>query len=133
METLICNFRQQRDWKYEVGKPFRLDEYDFQHAVSLHGGDVHHKPLAEACAVLYSHYMELVKAVGLTVDSPAAYNFLMTPTWMMVVPRGREKWQNIPFNAMVYSGIVVLPAERVADFAAAPLALLRSISSPVDA
>ena len=59
-----------------------------------------------------------------------SYNFLMTRSWMMVVPRGAEKWNGVGLNAMAFSCIFVLPVEKLADFSSAPLALLRAITLP---
>lgn len=131
VEKLISKFRQARDWKYERGKPFTLEDFAFQHAVSLHGGDVHQMVPSEASELLYRHYRALLAEVGLEENDPTqSYNMLMTKSWMMVVPRGREKWQGVAFNSMAFSGIIVLPVEKLADFTAAPLSLLRTIGVP---
>jgi len=84
-----------------------------------------------SAGVIHRNYQTLLKAVGLGPDDGRSYNLLFTESWMMVVPRSREKWQGVGFNSMAFSGIVVLPQEKLGEFSAAPLALLRTISVPV--
>jgi len=113
--------------RYTPGNPFQLPEYEFQHAFSLNGGNVLGMNLADAVNYLWQHLELLLEVNQLSDPMPYAYNFVMTKTWMLVVPRSREDWQGVGLNAMAFCGIVLLPEEKVANFAAAPLALLKSV------
>ncbi|MEL7011375.1 MAG: phosphorylase, partial [Cyanobacteria bacterium J06588_4] len=54
-------------------------------------------------------YHALLDFVGFEVDfqteqQPGAYNFLATRDWMVIVPRSRESFQNIPINSLGFAG-----------------------------
>ena len=58
---------------------------------------------------MLQRYQALLNHVGLEIDpqtqqQPGAYNFLATREWMMIVPRSRESFQNIPINSLGFAG-----------------------------
>ncbi|MGC1309980.1 MAG: DUF4922 domain-containing protein [Phormidesmis sp.] len=63
---------------------------------------------------LFTHYHTLLEAVGITSTSnwkghqTAAYNFLCTRQWMMIVPRAQEKYAGISVNSLGFAGSLLV-------------------------
>ena len=85
-----------------------------------------------------SHYHNLLSAVGIISsthwqgEQTAAYNFLCTREWMMVVPRSQEEYANISVNSLGFAGsLLVKDTESMARLKSiGPMALLQAVSFP---
>ncbi len=81
-------------------------------------------------AALHRSYRALLASLAL--DGPEAptrpYNLLATRDWLAVVPRTRERWEDIPVNALGFAGALLArsPADLERLRAAGPLAALRT-------
>lgn len=45
-----------------------------------------------------------------------SYNFIMTNTWMMIVPRRSEKYEHISINSLGFAGMLVVRNEEELEF-----------------
>ncbi len=87
---------------------------------------------------LLACYGRLLGEVGLAdareapAASPGAYNLLLTRAWMLLVPRSRECWRDVPVNALGFAGALLVRdragLERVR--AAGPLTVLTAVVPP---
>jgi len=61
-----------------------------------------------------------------------AYNLLVNPQWLLVVPRTQEKWGSISVNSLGYAGsLFVRDIEQIETLrAAGPLAVLAAVGRP---
>lgn len=101
------------------------DRLPFRHAFTrLAPGDVA-KP-----ARMLSAYTELHRAAGLQVPQP--YNLLVTHEWMLVVPRSRDKFEDISINSLAFAGSFFLRDAQHAHtiVAARPMNVLKSVAMP---
>ncbi len=64
---------------------------------------------------LLAGYHQLLETVGITSDrfplagtQTAAYNFLCTREWMMIVPRSQEKYAGISVNSLGFAGSLLV-------------------------
>lgn len=92
-------------FKNSLGK---LQSYGFRHGIANLEIGKNHSPQVAAETMLQKYYA-LLAYVGFKLDpqtlqQPAAYNFLATREWMMIVPRSRESFQNIPINSLGFAG-----------------------------
>jgi ATP adenylyltransferase len=101
LEEAIANIT----FKNSLGK---LDSFDFRHGIAALNISNQHSTEVAAETML-QRYHALLNYVGLeiapeTQKQPGAYNFLATREWMMIVPRSRESFQNIPINSLGFAG-----------------------------
>ncbi|GGC01923.1 ATP adenylyltransferase [Marinobacterium zhoushanense] len=90
-------------------KPQRYEGLAFNHAVlQLPAGLF--DDLSMAGNRLLEYYRVLREALALGRDSP--YNLLLTPDWMLMVPRTAEMWQGISFNALAFCGAILVRDEE---------------------
>ena len=82
----------------------------FRHACSPMDPDWTN-PEKNSGASLHASYRKLLRAAGLPVDATAGshtpttpYNLLMTRNWMLLVPRSRERFEDISINAVGFAG-----------------------------
>lgn len=75
----------------------------------------------------HARYLALLDALGV---SDRAHNLLMTPAWMLVVPRVHERFESISVNALGFAGSLLVrdraQLERVREVG--PLAVLRHVA-----
>jgi ATP adenylyltransferase len=66
------------------------------------------------------------------IEPPHPYNLLVTHEWMLVVPRSRDKYEDISINALAFSGsFFVRDAKHASVIAAAgPMNVLKSVAMP---
>lgn len=101
LEEAIANIT----FKNSLGK---LDSFTFRHGITTLNISNQHS--AEVVAeIMLQKYHALLDYVGFkitaqTQQQPGAYNFLATREWMMIVPRSRESFQNIPINSLGFAG-----------------------------
>lgn len=67
-----------------------------------------------------------------TANPMPPYNLLVSRDWMLVVPRRREKWQDVSINALGYAGsLFVRSPEQIERLRAeGPLAVLGAVGFP---
>lgn len=60
---------------------------------------------------------------------PQAYNLLVTPRWMALIPRVAECWDSVSINALAFIGALLVrnEAQKEALLGAGPLPALRSV------
>jgi sulfate adenylyltransferase (ADP) / ATP adenylyltransferase len=92
-------------FKNSLGK---LDSFSFRHSIAALDLANHDSPEV-AAEIMLQRYRALLNAVGFPVSpqtqqQPVAYNFLATREWMMIIPRSRESFQNIPINSLGFAG-----------------------------
>jgi ATP adenylyltransferase len=75
-------------------------------------------------------YMELHRAARL--DFPQPYNLLVTHEWMLVVPRSRDRFQDISINSLAFAGSYFVRDAKHANVIAAskPMSVLASVAIP---
>ena len=47
--------------------------------------------------------------------TPRPYNLLVSPDWMVLVPRSRECWDGVSLNALAFIGAVLVRSEEQRD------------------
>lgn len=111
-----------------------VPELPFPHAlIGLEGGD-DAAPGERLAAV----YRTLIRHLGWHEatahgDRPRPYNLLVTPRWMVLVPRRRECWETVSLNALAFVGALLVRSatQKQALVAAGPLRVLRSVCAAV--
>lgn len=84
-------------------------------------------------------YLRMLRQAGIPpweaadgLRQSAAYNLLLGPTWMLLVPRTREYFDGISVNALAYAGSLFVrndqQLERVRE--AGPMAVLAAVGRP---
>lgn len=58
---------------------------------------------------------------------------LISPTWMMVVPRSQAQWGGLAINSLGYAGLILVKPETAPQLRAAgdPMNVLRSCGVPL--
>lgn len=81
-------------------------------------------------ASMASTYRELHRAARL--EFPQPYNLLVTHEWMLVVPRSRERFQDISINSLAFAGSYFVRDAKHAHVIAAskPMSVLASVAIP---
>mmetsp|Transcript_18994 Transcript_18994/g.28714 ORF Transcript_18994/g.28714 Transcript_18994/m.28714 type:complete len:160 (+) Transcript_18994:105-584(+) len=125
-----------------TGIPFTISNFDFKHAVVRIDGK------RTAPEVLFTLYTELLIHSGLLDDAykeefergyslPSSakllqhdYNLLMTPEWMMVIPRTQREFEGVDVNALGFAGLLLTrgeaPAQAVRQWG--PLHILNGVA-----
>ncbi|MCK2094388.1 ATP adenylyltransferase family protein [Thauera aromatica] len=87
------------------------------------GGEILQAAFAAACEAL---------SMPAQADPMPAYNLLVNPQWLLVVPRTQEKWGNISVNSLGYAGsLFVRDIEQIETLrTAGPLAVLAAVGRP---
>ncbi|MEL7074782.1 MAG: phosphorylase [Cyanobacteria bacterium J06582_2] len=101
LESAIANVA----FKNSLGK---LASFPFRHGVAKLDL-AKDSSIQVAAETMLQRYHALLDFVGFEVDfqteqQPGAYNFLATRDWMVIVPRSRESFQNIPINSLGFAG-----------------------------
>jgi ATP adenylyltransferase len=75
-------------------------------------------------------YLELHRRAGLTAPKP--YNLLVTHEWMLVVPRSRDRFEDISINSLAFAGSFFVRDARHAHAiaAAGPMQVLKGVAMP---
>lgn len=86
----------------------KLPTFPFRHGIVTLDIPSHYSAEV-AQEIMLQKYYALLDYVGFAVDfksqqQSGAYNFLATRKWMMIVPRSRESFQNIPINSLGFAG-----------------------------
>jgi ATP adenylyltransferase len=81
-------------------------------------------------ASMASTYRELHRAARL--EFPQPYNLLVTHEWMLVVPRSRDRFQDISINSLAFAGSYFVRDAKHAHVIAAskPMSVLASVAIP---
>ncbi len=82
-------------------------------------------------------YYSLLEKVGFSLQNnnprqPAAYNFLATRKWMMIVPRSRDSFQSIDINSLGFAGSLFVRNETCLELLKqqTPLKILSAVAYP---
>lgn len=73
--------------------------------------------LSDAAEMTLSLYGEMMNSLGLHSDVAQSdridrnYNLLVTRQWMLLVPRGRERFESISLNALAFAGALLVREE----------------------
>ena len=75
-------------------------------------------------------YLALHREAGL--EFPQPYNLLVTHEWMLVVPRSRDKFEDISINSLAFAGSFFIRDAKHAHaiVAARPMNVLKSVAMP---
>jgi ATP adenylyltransferase len=81
-------------------------------------------------AAMLRTYLELHRAARL--EFPQPYNLLVTHEWMLVVPRSRDRFQDISVNSLAFAGSYFVRDAKHAHVIAAskPMSVLASVAIP---
>ncbi|MFE4107609.1 ATP adenylyltransferase family protein [Almyronema epifaneia] len=82
----------------------------FNHAIGQLDPTLLHQPdrMAEFALTLYQQLLSATAIAYQGDRQTAAYNWLATRHWMMIVPRSQESYQSIPVNALGYAGSLLV-------------------------
>ena len=87
--------------------------------------------------LLVDCYYSLLEKVGFSLlhnssQQPAAYNFLATRKWMMIVPRSRDSFQSIAINSLGFAGSLFVRNETCLELLKqqTPLKILSAVAYP---
>jgi ATP adenylyltransferase len=121
--------------RHPIDRVLCLEELPFDHAM------VRWDPFAadsteRMAGKMHGLYLEMLARLRIErpcapdVKLPAAYNLLVRPTWMLLVPRGQEDFQGISLNALAFAGaLLVRDAQQLAALkAVGPLAALTAVA-----
>jgi ATP adenylyltransferase len=115
-----------------------VPDFSFLHAFQRLGPDLVHAP-AHAAQITFDYYAALLKKVGMTTPAAGAlirqdrpYCFLMTRSWMFLIPRTKEFFEDISLNSLAFVGSFFVRNETQLDRlrSVGPLTALRSVSMP---
>lgn len=69
---------------------------------------------------------------ALQIDGTDPYNLLITRTWMLLVPRARERWGRVSVNGLGFAGALLVRSQaEMADLERqGPMAVLQSVAMP---
>ena len=67
------------------------------------------KDIEQAATLAHRSYEEIIDQLGWHA---IPYNLLVTPSWMLFVPRRRESFDTISLNAMAFAGSLLVKDER---------------------
>lgn len=96
-------------------------------------------PPAQAAALALDRYRSVLDAVGqppVTIDGrphqSAPYNLLLTPSWMLLVPRSAEQAEGVAINALGFAGsLFVRDAQQLEKIRRmGPMTALRRVAVP---
>lgn len=84
-----------------------IDSFSFRHQVAKLSLSLEHSP-QQAAEIMLVQYHALLNKLCLANDSvtnqSAAYNFLATREWMLIVPRSQHSFASIPINSLGFAG-----------------------------
>ncbi len=98
----------------EALEPGRIPAFPFRHVFTRLPAGLSDQPdgAARVSLDLYHRMLEAARIPGLKKDGGlwqgAPYNLLLTPDWMMLIPRTREYADGISVNALAYAGSLFL-------------------------
>ena len=101
------------------------DQLPFRHAFARLAA----RQAADPAAMLAT-YRELHAKAGLEAAQP--YNLLVTHEWMLVVPRSRDKFEDISINSLAFAGSFFIRDAGHAHtlVAGRPMSVLKSVAMP---
>jgi len=90
------------------------------------------QPPAAASEVLFGLYRQLARAFGCHRHGQP-YNLLVTPDWMLIVPRARAQWRGVNVNGLGFAGALMVPgrAELEVVRREGPLRVLAHVAVPL--
>lgn len=118
------------------GDPFMINEFKFHHSF-CHNSDIIDFDIKTGAEELNRRYhLLLAKSTeNLPQELKTPHNFIMTPKWMLVVPRTKDKYDNdIPINSLGFIGCLITKQPekiRMID-EMTPWRILESVSFPLE-
>jgi ATP adenylyltransferase len=105
-----------------------LPQLPFVHALAW-AGECAGLPTHEAARASLAIYGDLRRAVGIDRE-PRPYNLLVTREWMLLVPRTREAYREIPVNALGFAGSLLVRNREQLAFVqeCGPLTILQKVA-----
>lgn len=135
LDAAVASYRASREWSGpEAGEAFQVPALPYVHTMWLHGCDLNRTDLTSAAATLHARYSSALaqyhRAPGAS-PSPwdGSHNLLLTPSYMMLVPRAQEhalSGQRVSINALGYLGMVLCRPEEKSELLG--LGLMRALS-----
>jgi ATP adenylyltransferase len=103
------------------------DMLPFAHAIATLHAPLEPGARARACL---DTYQTLRRA--LQIDHADPYNLLVTRTWMLLVPRARERWGRVSVNGLGFAGALLVrsQAEMAELERQGPMSVLQSVTLP---
>lgn len=93
-------------------KTFKVKEFHFKHSICFHGIKVPTSNIDITANTLFEIYTKLMKEADEGIEEEKdgegkeiSHNFLLTPDWMMVVPRKCARYNGIIVNSLEFAGI----------------------------
>lgn len=125
LDAAVASYRSSRAWcGPAAGESFQLPALPFEHQMWLHGGDLNRTDASSAASALHGRYSSALEAYtrvhGGQSGGPwdGSHNLLLTPSYMLLVPRGKEHaltGQRVSINALGYLGMVLCRPEESVD------------------
>jgi ATP adenylyltransferase len=112
--------------------------FPFLHSFVRLGGDLTGSPL-KAARKSFEFYRTMLSCVGMTAQQltraarqSLPYCLLVTRNWMLLVPRSREFFDDVSFNALAFAGSFFVRNERQLERlrTTGPLNALAAVSFP---
>jgi ATP adenylyltransferase len=81
-------------------------------------------------AAMAATYRDLHRKAGL--EFPQPYNLLVTHEWMLLVPRSRDRFEDISINSLAFAGSFFIRDAKHANaiVQARPMHVLQSVAMP---
>jgi ATP adenylyltransferase len=115
-----------------------IPSFPFVHAIAKFNPNFEQSP-REAASHSLELYHTLLRAVSLldgdeVTDSQqkAAYNLIVTRSWMLLVPRSQEDFESIPVNSLGFTGALLVRSEQQMQLLIdkGPIAILKGVAIP---
>lgn len=107
MDKIINKYKDNNS---ELGESFKIKEFHFKHSICFHGIKVPTSNIDITANTLFEIYLKLMKEADEGIDKEEgeekiSHNFLLTPDWMMIVPRKSARYSGIIVNSLEFAGI----------------------------
>ena len=127
IDALIKAARSDQHYETPPFVPFSVPELGFPHQACVLGHDVHTTRAHSAPEDLLAAYQNMLRIVR--CDSGGSHNVLLTPSWMMVVPRTSATWEGTAINALAFAGLLTVNQEQEQRLQeVTPLGVLRHLA-----
>lgn len=119
----------------KMDEPFMIPEFKFHHSFCKIG-DIIEMDIKSGSEELNRRYQLLLEksTKDLPQEMKTPHNFVLSPSWMLVVPRTKDKYDNdIPINSLGFIGcLITKQAEKIKVISdESPWKILQSVSFPL--
>ncbi len=117
-----------------ANEPFFIEDYSragVQHAVALLGTDIHQMGFQAAGERLASTFTALAASAGIdtAATEPQALSIVLTPRWLLVAPRSKDKHGAIGLNSIAYAGMLLAKGTQALQQLSEPGAALAALAA----